>query len=245
VIRRLLAIAGAVFLDAIKRKIVYLIVFFGVVMALAIPALPSYGVGVQAGVYREIALALTFAAALALTIALSANRIPGEIERRTVYSVLSKAVARWEYMVGSWIGIFAVIGVCVLGFAAVDVAIGGFVYREFMPRLFEGAYAIWLEMGVVSAFAVAVSGVAGAIVVTVSSLTFLFAAHSRDSLLPYGTAKIVVQLYPSLDAFNVINPVAYSTGVGPVYTAAMTATFLGWVGLLLLVGSLVFARKDL
>jgi ABC-type transport system involved in multi-copper enzyme maturation permease subunit len=100
-IRRILAIAGAVFLDAVKRRIVYLIGFFGVVMALAIPALPSYNVGVQASVYREIALALTFVAALALTMTLSANRIPGEIERRTVYGVLSKAVGRWEYVVGT------------------------------------------------------------------------------------------------------------------------------------------------
>ena len=32
--------------------------FFGVVLALAIPSLPSYGLGVVAGVYREVALAL-------------------------------------------------------------------------------------------------------------------------------------------------------------------------------------------
>jgi ABC-type transport system involved in multi-copper enzyme maturation permease subunit len=244
-IRRILAIAGAVFLDAVKRRIVYLIGFFGVVMALAIPALPSYNVGVQAGVYREIALALTFVAALALTMTLSANRIPGEIERRTVYGVLSKAVGRWEYVVGTWLGIFGVIGVCVLGFAIVDVAVGGIVYSQFMPQLFAGAYAIWLEMGIVAAFAVAVSGMSGAVVVTVASLTFLFAAHSRDSLFPYGTAKIVLDLYPSLDAFNVINPVAYGSGVGPLYATVMTATFVGWVGLLLLLGSLGFARKDL
>jgi ABC-type transport system involved in multi-copper enzyme maturation permease subunit len=244
VIRRLLAIAGAVFLDAVKRRIVYLIVFFGAIMALAIPALPSYNVGVQSGVYREIALALTFAAALALTVGLSANRVPGEIERRTVYGVLSKAVARWEYVVGTWLGIFGVIGVCILGFAVVDIVVGQIVYTQFMPRLLEGAFAIWLEMGIVAAFAVAVSGMSGAVVVTVATLAFLFAAHSRDSLFPNGP-QIALTLFPSLDAFNIINPVAYGSGIGPVYAGIMTVSFLGWVGVLLLLGSLGFARRDL
>ncbi len=244
-IRRLLAIAGAVFLDAVKRRIVYLIVFFGAIMALAIPALPSYNVGVQSGVYREIALGLTFAAALVLTLGLSANRIPGEIERRTIYGVLSKSVGRWEYVVGTWLGIFAVIGVCVLGFALVDIGVGRAVYSEFMPRLLEGAFAIWLEMGIVAAFAVAVSGLSGAVVVTVASLTFLFAAHSRGSLFPNGAPTVVLALFPSLDAFNIINPVAYGGGIGPVYAGMMTATFVGWVGLLLLLGSLGFAGRDL
>jgi ABC-type transport system involved in multi-copper enzyme maturation permease subunit len=242
--RRLLAIAGAVFLDALKRRIVYLIVFFGAIMALAIPALPSYNVGVQSGVYREIALGLTFAAALALTLGLSANRIPGEIERRTVYGVLSKAVSRWEYVVGTWLGIFGVIGACVLGFALVDIGVGGVVYSQFMPRLLEGAFAIWLEMGIVAAFAVAISGLSGAVVVTVATLTFLFAAHSRGSLFPNGP-QIALTLFPSLDAFNIINPVAYGTGIGPIYAGIMTATFVGWVGLILFLGSLGFARRDL
>jgi hypothetical protein len=135
--------------------------------------------------------------------------------------------------------------VCVLGFALVDIGVGQVVYREFMPRLLEGAFAIWLEMGIVAAFAVAVSGLSGAVVVTVASLTFLFAAHSRGSLFPNGAPGIIAALFPSLDAFNIINPVAYGTGIGPVYLSIMTATFVGWVGLLLLLGSLGFAGRDL
>lgn len=244
-IRRVSAIAGAVFLDAVKRRVVYLVLFFGVVMAVAIPALPSYGAGVQSAVYREMALALTFAAALALTLGLSANRIPGEIERRTIYAVLSKPVGRWEYMAGTWLGIFGVVGVCILGFAVVDVAVGWLVYKEVMFRLFEGAYAIWLEMGVLAAFATAISGVAGAVVVTTAGLTFLFAGHSRGSLFPPGSTGLAKMLYPSLDAFDVVNPVAHGSGFGPVYAAVMTATFLGWVGVLLLAGSAAFARRDM
>lgn len=244
-ITRVSAIAGAVFLDAVKRRVVYLVLFFGVVMALAIPALPSYSTGVQAAVYREMALALTFLAALVLTLGLSANRIPGEIEHRTVYAVLSKPVGRWEYMAGTWLGIFGVVGVCIVGFVAVDVAVGWLVYKEFMFRLFEGAYAVWLEMGVLAAFATAVSGLSGGIVVTTASLTFLFAGHSRGALFPNGMTPLAQLLFPSLDSFDVVNPVAHGTGYGPIYAGLMTATFLGWACVLLLLGSVAFARRDM
>lgn len=244
-IRRIAAISGAVFLDAVKRRVVYLVLFFGAVMAVAIPSLPSYGAGVPAAVYREMALALTFVAALVLTLGLSANRIPGEIERRTVYAVLSKPVARWEYMVGTWLGIFGVVGICIIGFAVVDVAVGWLVYKEVMFRLLEGAYAIWLEMGVLAAFACAVSGLTGVVVVVTAALTFLFVGHTRGALFPAGATGLARLLYPSLDAFDVVNPVAHGAGIGPVYAALMTATFLGWVGLLLLAGSAAFSRRDM
>jgi ABC-type transport system involved in multi-copper enzyme maturation permease subunit len=223
---RLGAIAGSVFMDAVRRRVVYLVGFFGFIMALAIPSLPSYGMGVAIGVYREVSLALTFAASLALTLALAANRLPGEIERRTLYNVLAKPVHRLEYLVGTWLGIFAVAGAMIVGFTVVEQVVGLVRYQDAMWRLWQGALAIWLETGVVAATAV-------------------FVGHSREGALSAGAPAIVRALYPSLDTFNVINPVAHGTGIGPVYTGAMLLSFFGWIGVVLLLGVAGFKRRDL
>jgi ABC-type transport system involved in multi-copper enzyme maturation permease subunit len=243
-LRRLAAIAGAVFLDAIKRKVVYAVGFFAVVLAFSAPSLPSYGVGVDVGVYREVALALTFAASLVLALALAANRIPSEVERRTVYNVVGKPVSRWEYVVGTWIGITAVMGAVIAAFTVVDQLVGLVRYGDAMWRLWEGALAIWLEIGVLTAFAVAVSAVSGAVVVAVATLTFAFAGHSRQPFLVQ-VPSFPAWLYPSLDAFNVINPVAHGVGYDLAYLLTMKLVFLGWVVALLVLGSLGFARRDL
>jgi ABC-type transport system involved in multi-copper enzyme maturation permease subunit len=243
-IRRLYAIAGAVFLDAIKRKIVYAVLFFAAILAFAAPSLPSYGVGVDVGVYREVALSLTFAAALVLALALSANRIPSEVERRTVYNVVAKPVGRWEYVVGTWIGITAVMGAVIAAFTVVDQLVGLGRYGQPMWELWQGALAIWFETGVLTAFAVAVSALSGAVVVTVAALTFAFIGHSRQPVLEAMPA-FPAWLYPSLDSFNVINPVAHGAGYGPVYAGIMALVFLGWVTALLVLGSLGFSRRDL
>lgn len=242
--RRLSAIAGAVFLDAIKRKVVYAVLFFAVILAFSAPSLPSYGVGVDVGVYREVALSLTFAAALVLALALSANRIPSEVERRTVYNVVAKPVSRWEYVVGTWLGITAVMAAVIAAFTVVDQVVGLVRYGEPMWRLWQGALAIWCETGVLTAFAVAVSALSGAVVVTVATLTFAFVGHSRQPVLQ-AMPGIPASLYPSLDSFNIINPVAHGVGVGAPYLGVMAIVFLGWVVALLTLGSLGFAGRDL
>jgi ABC-type transport system involved in multi-copper enzyme maturation permease subunit len=243
-IRRLSAIAGAVFLDAIKRRIVYAVVFFAAVLAFSAPSLPSYGAGVDVGVYREVALSLTFAASLILALALSANRIPSEVERRTVYNVAARPVSRWEYVVGTWLGITAVMAAVIAAFTVVDQLVGLARYGQPMWQLWQGALAIWFETGVLTAFAVAVSAASGAVVVTVATLTFAFIGHSRQPVLASFPA-FPGWLYPSLDTFNVINPVAHGSGIGLLYVGLMALVFAGWAAALLALGSLAFARRDL
>jgi ABC-type transport system involved in multi-copper enzyme maturation permease subunit len=112
-----------------------------------------------------------------------------------------------------------------------------------MWRLAEGTFAILLEAGVVAAFCVAVSSVAGPVIVAVSALVFAFAAHTRGILL--APEDPLYSFYPSLDALNVINPVAHGQGVGLSQVLPMLLVFGGWTGLLLLVSAGLFARRDL
>ena len=132
--------------------------------------------------YREVALALSYVTALVLTIVLAANRIPGEIEHRTAYPVITRPVARWEYLAGTWLGITAVVGGSIAAFTVVEQAWGLVKYASPMWILWEGALGIWLEMSVIAALCVAVSSVTGPTVSAVASLTFVFVGHTRDSV---------------------------------------------------------------
>ncbi len=243
--QNVLAIAAAVVADALRRKAVYVVAVFAVVLAVMIPQLPTWGMGVVQAVFREVSLALIFVVTLVLTLSLSANRVPGEVEHRTVYNILSKRVHRWQYVVGTWLGIVGVAGGAVVAFAFVTQFVGFLRYGAWMWRLWEGALAIWFEMGVVAAFSLAVSTVTGPVVVVTATLAFMFGAHSRGYLLGDQPTGIAAALYPSLDTFNVINPVAHGSGITLAYAGSMLLVFLGWCGLLLLLGVWLFSRRDL
>ncbi|MDY0087689.1 MAG: ABC transporter permease subunit [Coriobacteriia bacterium] len=241
---RVLAVAQAVVSDAIRRRIVWVVALFALVLAGAIPMLPSYGVGVEGAVYREIALAMTYVAAMVVALVLSVARIPTEIERRTLYSALAREVRRWEYVFGTWLGIFITLGAVMIAFGAVIFGVGWPVYHEPMWQLWEGVLAIWLEAGVIAAFCVAVSTVSVPAVVSVAALAFLFVTHVRTGLLG-GPENPMWHFYPSLDAFNIIAPVAHGSGVSLAYLRSMVAVFVGWAGALVILGALGFARRDL
>lgn len=243
--QRIWPIARAVVADSLRRKVVYVVLVFAALLAFAIPSLPDYGLGVEAAVFREVALALAFVTALVVTLSLAANRIPGEFERRTVYNVVAKSVSRTEYLVGTWLGVFIVAGGVMAAFTVIEQVIGLITYGEMMWLLWQGALAIWLEMGVVAAFAVSVSTISGAVVVVTATLAALFVGHSRSTLLGGEGALGIKPFVPSLDAFNVVNPVAHGSGVPLVYLASMVVVFAGLAGLSLLAGSAILSRRDL
>jgi len=242
---RVMPIAFGVVADSLRRKVIYIILVFAGLLAFAIPSLPDYGLGVEAAVFREVALALAYVTALVVTLSLAVNRIPGELERRTVYNVVAKSVGRWEYLVGIWLGIFIVAGGAMAAFTVIEQVVGFITYGEVMWLLWQGALAIWLEMGVVAAFAVALSAITGPVVVATAALAALFMGHARSTLLGGEGALALQPFYPSLDAFNIINPVAHGSGVPLLYIASMVTVFAGLVGLCLIVGSVLFSQRDL
>lgn len=241
----LLAISSAVISDAIRRKVVWIVLLFAGLLAMVIPSLPSYGLGVAEAVFREVSIALMFVAALAVALSLATVRIPAEIERRTVYTVLARDVARWQYLTATWVGIFAVVGIVVLVYTVISIAIGFFAYGTLMPVLLQASLAVWLEAGVVAALAILLSTRFGVVTNVLGALAFLFVGHSLTSLFSAEPGAAAPWFIPSLDLFNVIDPVAHGTGYGPVYALSMIGGFAAWCAVLLLAGSAIFAERDL
>ena len=241
----ILAIAQAVLSDALRRKVVYIVLAFAALMAVAIPRLPSYGVGVVESIFREVALALTYAAAVVVALALAANLVPGQVERRTVYNVLARDVRRWQYLAGSWLGVFAVMGLTVGAFTVVTMVTGALQYHEMMWQLLQGGLAIWLETGVIAAFALMVSTIIGPVPVVVATLAFLFVGHLGGGPQQQAAALAASAFYPTLETFNIINPVAHGDGVTLGYAGLMLVVAVAWFGILLTLAAVLFDRRDL
>lgn len=80
-------------------------------------------------------------------------------------------------------------------------------------------------------------------VVSVAALAFLFVVHARAGLLT--PDSVAWKVYPSLDTFNIIAPVAHGDGVSATYLLVAILVFLAWATALLLVSSALFTRRDL
>jgi hypothetical protein len=118
------------------------------------------------------------------------------------------------------------------------------VYGSLMLELFAAAFAILLEMGVVAAFTLMMTTRVGTVTSLVGSIAFVFIGHSVLSVLAT-EAQSVPWWVPSLEVFNVIEPVAYGAGYGLVYAAAMVAVFSAATVLLAILAALLFEGRDL
>jgi ABC-type transport system involved in multi-copper enzyme maturation permease subunit len=244
-VNKIFAIARAVVADAVRRKVVWAVIVFCALLSIATPSLPSYGVGVVAAVYREVSIALMYAAALVVALALATTRIPVEVEKRTVFNVIARDVRRWQYVTGTWLGMFIVLGAVTLAFTLATMLIGFIDYHQPMFILLEAALAIWLEMGVIMGIAVMFSSQFGAVTSVVGALAFTFVAHADVGLLHLSEGQLPPWWLPGLDIFNVINPVAHGGGYSLVYALSMVAAAAAWIAIFLLGGSLMFGARDL
>ncbi|MDR2392227.1 MAG: ABC transporter permease [Planctomycetota bacterium] len=113
-----LHIARNTFRESIRDKILYVIVFFAMVMMLASLAIGWISMGDQLQVVQDFSLAvLSFFGAL-MAVFIGAGLIYKEIDKRTIYTIISKPVQRWQFLLGKYLGLMLVLGLAMLGMLA-------------------------------------------------------------------------------------------------------------------------------
>ncbi|MEN6626199.1 MAG: ABC transporter permease subunit [Candidatus Sumerlaeia bacterium] len=118
-IRRIRLVAGTVFTEAIRRREIYVIVILTVALLLAASWVRFFDLKALHKFYHEIALKTMSMAAAVTTVVLAARQLPREFERRTIYTVMAKPLARWEFMLGKWLGVVGAGLFCLALFMAV------------------------------------------------------------------------------------------------------------------------------
>jgi hypothetical protein len=90
--------------DALRKRVLLVFLLLAMVMLLIALMLNYLTAREQMVTFKstELAIVLIFGALIAITT--SIFLIPNEIEKRTIYTVLSKPVQRWEFFLGKFLG---------------------------------------------------------------------------------------------------------------------------------------------
>lgn len=233
-------------------KVLYVVLFLAFALILITPRLPSFNVGVKVTLFRDIALGFSSLTLAILALALSIGQIHKEIEKRTIYHILSKPVTRREVIIGKYLGV-------VLALLLVSTLIGGLIFLleiaifsqvDFL--LFAGIYTIFLESLVISAFGILCSTFATIPVSTLLVILFYFIGHVKNDLLSFlqgGILKYIRSIFyyllPSLENFNINDPVAHGVKIPPSFLLQLSFYALIFIAILLTIASYIFSRRDL
>lgn len=248
-------VASTVLKDTVRKKLFLIVLLFGIIILGLVPILPSFELGLRWQFLVDMSLSLTSIFAVILAVVLSVNQIRRDIDKRTVYNVISKPVSRLQYIIGKYMGV-------VIALAAVLLIIGVEILllvllrlHVFKPQIFIGIIAIFLEAALLSAFCIAVSTFASVPISVFSTILFYLLFHNgsimEGDLLGArgGGWKVLVwgleYLVPNLNRFNLADEIGYGQGIAWSSVLMMVLYALLFIVFLLFIGYGVFRKSNL
>ncbi|MCC7102242.1 MAG: ABC transporter permease, partial [Fimbriimonadaceae bacterium] len=120
--KTILSIAATTVGEAIRRRVLLVILLIGLLFLVVAPALNILTARQERTVLVGLTLGVIQLTSALIAIMLTVYMVPNEIERRTIYTILSKPVQRWQFLVGKYLGAVAALGM-MIGFMTIVLLI--------------------------------------------------------------------------------------------------------------------------
>ena len=251
---RVAAIASATFSEAIRQRILYLLIVFALLLMLAARFLSLLTVGEDDKIIKDIGLTAINVLGVLVALFVGVRIIFRDMERRTVQTTLATPVARHEYLVGQFLGIAGAITLNTLVMAI--VLCGLLVVRgAFAPALLVAIFMLWVELMFITAVAVFFSSFSTPIFAALFTATAYLVGHLAWSLplletrLPEGFVQqavhVIYLLLPNLEYGDVRAAAVHGQPIPPARVLLATLYELAYGAVLLVIGCLAFRRRDL
>jgi len=254
---RIRAIAFNTFREAVRDRVLYNLVFFALLLVAMSPLLGEISIGVQRVLLINLSLSAISIFGIVISIFVGISLVSKEIERRTLYPVLSRPVGRGEFIFGKYCGLA---GTLLVNTAAMTT--GFYLALLLMTRSFSRAdaniliaiYFLFLQFVVIIGLALFFSSFSSPLLSALFALSMFVAGTFAGDLRAFAAmghgperwlATAASYVVPNLASLNVITRVSHDqlipaslVGYNTLYTALYAAaTISGAV--------LIFSRRDL
>lgn len=118
---RIYAIAVNTFREAVRDRVLYGVLAFATLVLVFALALGELSLNQQERVVSDIGLASISLFSIVIAVFLGSSLLHKELERKTLHVILPKPIARWEFLVGKYVGIAITATVFVATMTAVQL----------------------------------------------------------------------------------------------------------------------------
>jgi ABC-type transport system involved in multi-copper enzyme maturation permease subunit len=169
--RRIWTLAANTVREAIRNKLLYTLLFFALLLIGSASLLATLSYVERDRILQDIGLAAIRFFGVAIAIFVGVGLIHKEVDRRTVYTILSKPLSRAEFLLGKYLGLLLTLwlqmAILVLAFLATSLATGA-------------------PLGAVHAAALGLTAVELALVVAIATLFSTFTTPMLASFFSAG-----------------------------------------------------------
>jgi len=247
-------LAQNTFREVVRDKVLLGTVAFGLALMLLTRLLSPLVLGEDLRLTVDLGLSSVTGFGMLIVVMVGASLVGKEIDRRTIYNLLSRPVARPLYLVGKWMGLCAALWVVALmlgaGLQAILLWIAG--TSRLLPVL-SGIYMAGLELMVMASLAVLFSALSTPVLSALYTVAFfcagswsydlrLFAAKFPPVLA--STIEVVAGILPNLPLFNVRTLAADGLSPPPFHFAFATLYALLYAGCVLSLAAIAFETRE-
>lgn len=251
--KKILTIAKHTFREAARDRVLYGLLAFATAFIFMDIFFARLSLG-DPVMIKSFGLAGIYLFGLMITVFLGASIIQKEIERRTLYFILSKPVSRAELVLGKFFGLLAAILLTIALMAVIYLAVvalegGGFDRPGLVAIIFQ-----MFEMTLLTALLVFFSSIVRPLTATICSMLLVFAGHLLPTVVQnakaigagaYRLTSFLYYFLPNLAKFDVRESAAHAVTVPPqemLYAALYAAAY---AIILLFLAVELFKRREL
>jgi ABC-type transport system involved in multi-copper enzyme maturation permease subunit len=254
---RVVTIAVHTFKESVRQKVLYNLVAFALLLIGASILFGSISVGVEQIILVTLGLSSISVFGLLIAIFIGIDLVSKEIDRRTIYNILSKPVTRAEFILGKYLGLLLTLIVNTAIMMAGFYAALFYQKRALGPGdlVYLGAvYFILLQLAMVVGIAVVFSCISTPVLSAVYTFCLYvignfsadlraFGQESQSPILGIVSGALYYAL-PNFANFNVITEVAHAQRIPAYLWLGNSFYTLLYLAILLGLAILIFEERE-
>jgi ABC-type transport system involved in multi-copper enzyme maturation permease subunit len=254
---RILHIARNTFREAVRDRVLYNLIAFALLLSGAAILVGQISIDIERLVVVNLGLTAVSLFGVVIAIFIGIGLVSKEIEKRTLYTVLSRPVRRWEFIVGKFFGLAGTLVV-----NTVFMAIGVFAALLYVAHKFSASdatilvalYFIILEFLIICSLALLFSSFSSPLLSAVFAFSLFVIGSFADDLRGFAAlahgfthwiATGVAYLVPNFSALNVISAVAHQQPLSGQLILQNTLYAIFYSVMALSGAVLIFERRNL
>ena len=251
---RVWAIATNTVREAIRNKLLYTLLFFAIAMIATGVLVSTLSYVERERILQDVGLSALRLFSIGIAVFVGVGLIHGEVDSRTIYTILSKPVSRAEFLVGKYVGLvlttWLMLGIMSAAFAAVSLGYGAPVDSGHAAALLLTGVEILLMVAVATLF----SAFTTPMLASLFTVGIYVLGHLTRDLYELGSqarsegvdllATFLYRVLPDLESFNLT--------IQAVHGLEIAASEIWWPVLygllystaLMLIATVIFKRRD-
>jgi ABC-type transport system involved in multi-copper enzyme maturation permease subunit len=254
---RLSAITLNTFREAVRDRVLYNLIVFVLLLVASAPLFSQISIGLERLILVNVALSCISLFGVIIAVFIGIGLVSKEIEKRTLYTILSRPVRRWEFIVGKSFGLMLTLvvntGLMTLGFYAA-LLITEHKLTSADAAMLVAVYFSVLEFMIITAITLLFSSFATPLFSAIFAFAmFVIGTFAEDlrnfAAISHGIVKWLATgaayLVPNFASLNVISQVAHNQPIAGSLVFYNTLYALFYAGALTTGATLIFARRNL